>query len=712
MGKIKEHLDSYMHVYDNGTTARLYATPWDRNTVADGYWQTVNTIQPLINRDVYLADAIEELSAKSNRYEAGSGISFSALPDGTTQINASFAFGLIGSNGIAVTENTISLSGGTIDASFRLQNLSAKNLSAGETNLQTVISVNHSAQNLTATNSNITNITATTITSTNISTTNLTATNASAKNFSGTNISANKFSANSAQFNDISAKNFSANKFDAVSGVFANLTATNMSATNLSSTNLTSKNATITGISASTISAYDISSTNISAQYISATNLSARRLSGYSAQIDNKMTAKLLTVDSTIPNSFKVSSDFAVFSAAEATQHSLSATLTMLNNNNTNYGATVFEFGTYETRYKNNWTSYNSWFSADVQNATDNWGGWTTNYSNGTMDGQLPFPGSVRALHLNAMNIEISDLIENNVTDFILRKGNLFTYNSDHTGIGAGVSIDVKKLKPYQKYRFSVYNLGPCNLYADYIGIRFYNKSVKWIYFYNVPKTPLNYIETAKYSDTYGGENATPEQISKRGMPVYSNKHDSFDWINPVMRDFFTEQFGLTKQFMANSDYQILMGFSASPSDHVGVSVDVPLLATSMWIPYKDEYEQMTTVQSDIFNLYFSREKSNGTDYQTDRDLITSSYNSSVAYNGGLWKVGENNNGLHAVWSGGDMQVYKNTITIYGNRGGGANYNYPVKGKIEYFMNGTIEFTCAYDDENAYIYILNSDYNN
>jgi len=710
MGKIKEHLDSYMHVYDNGTTARLYATPWDRNTVADGYWQTVNTIQPLINRDVYLADCIEELSSRAARYEAGSGISFSDLPDGTTQINASFAFGLIGSNGIAVNENKISLSGGTIDASFILQNLSAKNLSAGETNLQTVTSVNHSAQNLTATNSNITNITATTITSTNISTNNLTVENASAKNFSGTNISANKFSANSAQFNDISAKNFSANKFDAVSGVFANLTATKMSATNLSSTNLTSKNATITGISASTISAYDISSTNISAQYISATNLSARRLSGYSAQIDNKMTTKLLTVDGTMQNAFKVNSDFAVFSAAEATQHSLSATLTMLNNNNTNYGAAVFEFGKYETRYKNNWTKYDAWYSASIPSATDNWGGWSVNYSNGIMGGQVPFPGSVRALHLNSMNIEISDLIENNVTDFILRKGNIFTYDSGHTGIGAGVSIDVKKLKPYQKYRFSVYNLGPCNLYADYIGIRFYNTSVKNIFFYNVPKTPLNYIETAKYSNTYGGENATQAQINKRGKPVYSNNQDPLDWINPFMRDFFIEHFDVKKYFMANEDYNVLLGYSAN-AHSVGVSVDVPLLATSMWIPYKDEYEQMTHIEADIFNLYYSREKSTGSDYQTDRDVTISSYSSQVAYNGGLWKYSSDNDGLEAVWSGDDMNVNKNTITIYGNRGAG-NYNYKVKGKIEYFMNGTIEFTCACDEENAFIYILNSDYNN
>lgn len=68
------HLDSYMHVYDNGTTARLYVTPWDRNTVADGYWQTVNTIQPLINRDVYLADCIDKLAEKYTRYMPGYGI--------------------------------------------------------------------------------------------------------------------------------------------------------------------------------------------------------------------------------------------------------------------------------------------------------------------------------------------------------------------------------------------------------------------------------------------------------------------------------------------------------------------------------------------------------------------------------------------------------------------------------------------------------------
>ena len=81
------HLDSYMHVYDNGTTARLYVTPWDRNTVADGYWQTVNTIQPLINRDIYLADAIDKLSTKYIRYINGWGIDITDNYDGSHTIS-------------------------------------------------------------------------------------------------------------------------------------------------------------------------------------------------------------------------------------------------------------------------------------------------------------------------------------------------------------------------------------------------------------------------------------------------------------------------------------------------------------------------------------------------------------------------------------------------------------------------------------------------
>lgn len=85
------HLDSFMHVYDNGTTARLYVSPWDRNTVADGYWQTVNTIQPLINRDVYLADCIDKLAEKYTVYTEGEGIKITPNqePSGTYSIGLS-----------------------------------------------------------------------------------------------------------------------------------------------------------------------------------------------------------------------------------------------------------------------------------------------------------------------------------------------------------------------------------------------------------------------------------------------------------------------------------------------------------------------------------------------------------------------------------------------------------------------------------------------
>ena len=82
------HLDSYIHVYENGSTARLHVTPWDRNTVADGNWQTINTIQPLINRDIYLADCIDKLAEKYTVYTEGQGIEIipNAEPSGTYTI--------------------------------------------------------------------------------------------------------------------------------------------------------------------------------------------------------------------------------------------------------------------------------------------------------------------------------------------------------------------------------------------------------------------------------------------------------------------------------------------------------------------------------------------------------------------------------------------------------------------------------------------------
>ena len=71
---VSSHLDESMHVFGNGTTARLMVTPWTRDTVADGYWQNTNTIRPLSARDVYLAECIDKLSASQVAYNAGPGI--------------------------------------------------------------------------------------------------------------------------------------------------------------------------------------------------------------------------------------------------------------------------------------------------------------------------------------------------------------------------------------------------------------------------------------------------------------------------------------------------------------------------------------------------------------------------------------------------------------------------------------------------------------
>ena len=690
MGKIKEHLDSYMHVYDNCTTARLYATPWDRNTVADGYWQTVNTIQPLINRDVYLADAIEELSAKAARYEAGSGISFSVLQDGTTQINASMAFGLSGSNGIAVSENTISLSGGTIAASFRLHNLSAKNLSAGETNLQTVTSVNHSAQNLTTTNSNITNITATTITSTNISTTNLTATNASANNFSGTNISANKFSANSAQFNDISAKNFSANQFSATSGSFTNLTSNNISSTNLSGTNLTAVNSTITSLSAINISATDITSTNLTGSKFSATYLSAKNLYGNTLSASTKITTKTLTVSGGA-NTFSVSGDFAVFSAAEAQKHSLSATLTMLNNNNTNYGMAYFEFGPHEKRYKVDFDPY--WYNNNVTTAEGNWNSCSTRMSNGTIGGYVAFPNDYDGQ--NARNIEISNYLDNNITDYVIRKGQLFTYNAEHRadkGIGCGLSVRIDKLKRYQKYRFSVVNLSYCNIFADYIGLRFYSNKIKNLYFYNVPKTPLYYLETAKYDN---------------GNYKYTNSSDSLDWVVPTMCDFHIDSFTLTRQFMANSSTNVLVTFSSKEANGIGICVDVPLLGSSVWCKYKDLWDKFTHIKQESFSAIYYHYKADGS--RTYKAPEFSSFASTSAFNN-FYRTQSDMMDCANVLN--TVNATYNTVTISGTWSDGVDRSVVTDTpSIETFMNGTIEFYCDWNEGgDAFVYILNSDY--
>ena len=74
---ISSHLDESMHVFNNGSTARLMVTPWTRDTVADGYWQNTNTIRPLSARDVYLAECIDNLSASQIVYSGINGISIS-----------------------------------------------------------------------------------------------------------------------------------------------------------------------------------------------------------------------------------------------------------------------------------------------------------------------------------------------------------------------------------------------------------------------------------------------------------------------------------------------------------------------------------------------------------------------------------------------------------------------------------------------------------
>ena len=71
---VSAHLDENYHVFNNGTTGKLSVTPWNRNTVADGYWQNVNTIKPLINRDIYLAECLDEIASKYTIYTPGEGI--------------------------------------------------------------------------------------------------------------------------------------------------------------------------------------------------------------------------------------------------------------------------------------------------------------------------------------------------------------------------------------------------------------------------------------------------------------------------------------------------------------------------------------------------------------------------------------------------------------------------------------------------------------
>ena len=106
---VSSHLDESMHVFGNGTTARLMVTPWTRDTVADGYWQNTNTIRPLSARDVYLAECIDKLSASQVAYNAGPGIAITPSEtspnqyiisyDDSTYKETTYSFG----NGITAT---------------------------------------------------------------------------------------------------------------------------------------------------------------------------------------------------------------------------------------------------------------------------------------------------------------------------------------------------------------------------------------------------------------------------------------------------------------------------------------------------------------------------------------------------------------------------------------------------------------------------------
>lgn len=78
--------DTVMHLYenahsgfygpDNSATVDLLPKTWTRYTVTDGDWMQKETIEPLVNRDIYLANKIDELDNYfGNLYSAGRHIS-------------------------------------------------------------------------------------------------------------------------------------------------------------------------------------------------------------------------------------------------------------------------------------------------------------------------------------------------------------------------------------------------------------------------------------------------------------------------------------------------------------------------------------------------------------------------------------------------------------------------------------------------------------
>lgn len=510
MGKVKEHLNEYTHVR-NGVTARLKVTPWDRATVADGYWQTVNTIQPLINRDVYLAECLDDISAASHKYEPGYGIYFENLGNNYYKINADFNMSLTGSNGISVSrvENEggtyydVGLSGGEVNANFKFNSVTANNLSS--TNLT---STNAQLANLTSTNITSTNISSTNITSTNISATNvssnkLSAANVSSQTYSGNNITASYYSAKNTYQNYLSAANLSANSFTAYNGVFNYLTVNNTlntnnlttvyaTATNLTSNSITSNYLTAnTYISAANLTATNVTATNVSSSKLSATNITATYLS-----------STKVNVTGTSRRSFSVNADFDVYvkdrnltapkSSLSAVLNSIARTMTV-----TGFGYANIGMG---TNYNYNQLSFTTYLSDDTSYNT---------YIDGVDAGSQTYPSNSFYSAISPrypLNFEISDLISKDVTNYIVRLG-MTSAISNQGGIYciSTYDIDATKIKPHKKYKFNVVNLAAMHPQGEGFGIKFYDPNydsthpTTW-YLYDFPKMPCNWVQIKAYS--------------------------------------------------------------------------------------------------------------------------------------------------------------------------------------------------------------------
>jgi len=140
---VSAHLEENYHVFNNGTTGKLCVTPWNRSTVADGYWQNVNTIKPLINRDIYLAECLDEIASKYTVYTPGEGILITQNQDNqnnyTISIDPSYISKLSSYSFDTNLFNTSSTTSGT-DVSIKLSTYTPtddeyQTISADETGL-------------------------------------------------------------------------------------------------------------------------------------------------------------------------------------------------------------------------------------------------------------------------------------------------------------------------------------------------------------------------------------------------------------------------------------------------------------------------------------------------------------------------------------------------------------------------------------------------